>query len=992
MSVVISGALIDGAGISMSGCHIILKSRVNTSEVVMRTVADVVTGNCGEYCFEAQTGKYCVYLKQGWRDEYCVGDIAVYDDSKPGTLNDFLTALDEGDLKPDVVKRFEEMVAQAQQGAETATESERQAGQHVADAQQIKSDCQTLADNVQQNAEAVAEDKQRVAQLASEVEQNAGQVQQGVQSVTDAVKQAQQAADDSASSAEESKNNADNAALSEQNAKSCADNAAGSAQQTAQDVKATAAARDDAERFADEAQKNAAATAEDRNATAEDVRLSGQNAEESAQSAKDAEMAADSVRGFISDHLAVSTRYSVTEANRQFLAMQITEGRYSGIWRYLNPTGGINWYFLFLAMYESEGKAFSLRDRIVICEKAFRLGITVPFMPESLYEAGQRLMINDKLLFVNVAGVTGENVPDISNVSLGEFVYTGSAVLECLGNTEKQIPSSWSWFFVDVAADLYSPVAPDSTDSYPSLWFACIAEIADAAWLSASSGIGDYSRWHVIRQVAEYNILRQINVKANLVNVFQGDIAPGNTHYAQCFCQDNAEVWAGLRALVFLAGLVNDSEAASQYEAAMETIKQGLLGLFVPAQSRFKTYYDESDYPAEPSDGRFVQKDRFSVAPWRFGVLGTLAEQEQYGLPVLDAIQRAYPDLFTSDYAGIDTFAMSDFFAFVAKVTASQTAATTALRRLQIRKTAAITISDITAAMSVSSWGTVPRMSARDFMRINGRSVIEGGDITFPERNIRHIKPANNAQVVVDTINSDTVLFIDSDSALSYLQFRIMPGLVDGCRLSIIPKEDVTRTSFLTQDVQISDAPEAIFAGKAITFTYNATMQMWCRNYAPVISTAATNLLKEQSESLLVDGTHPVIPKVVVSTLNSSLSSFKSLPDGSRVYAMTLDVSNPIKKSSVGGVGIAVSAIVEPRYLYQNQSRQYIPAQYFVSSVSATASTITIKIQIVMPDIPYYALDMSTLGDAASADNGALPCVLLVKAFAGTTLRQNGMA
>ncbi|MCI3269330.1 prophage tail fiber N-terminal domain-containing protein, partial [Escherichia coli] len=26
----------------MSGCHIILKSRVNTSEVVMRTVADVV--------------------------------------------------------------------------------------------------------------------------------------------------------------------------------------------------------------------------------------------------------------------------------------------------------------------------------------------------------------------------------------------------------------------------------------------------------------------------------------------------------------------------------------------------------------------------------------------------------------------------------------------------------------------------------------------------------------------------------------------------------------------------------------------------------------------------------------------------------------------------------------------------------------------------------------------------------------------------------------
>ncbi|EFN9664733.1 hypothetical protein D3G64_24135 [Escherichia coli] len=196
MSVVISGALIDGAGIPMSGCHIILKSRVNTSEVVMRTVADVVTGNCGEYCFKAQTGKYCVYLKQDWRDEYCVGDIAVYDDSKPGTLNDFLTALDEGDLKPDVVKRFEEMVAQAQQSAEAAAESERQAGQHVADAQKIKGDCQTLADNVQQNAEAVAEDKRQVAQRALQVEDTAEGVRQDAEAARQAASDAEQARDE----------------------------------------------------------------------------------------------------------------------------------------------------------------------------------------------------------------------------------------------------------------------------------------------------------------------------------------------------------------------------------------------------------------------------------------------------------------------------------------------------------------------------------------------------------------------------------------------------------------------------------------------------------------------------------------------------------------------------------------------------------------------------------------------------------------------------
>ncbi|HBA9084571.1 TPA: phage tail protein, partial [Escherichia coli] len=237
MSVVISGALIDGAGIPMSGCHIILKSRVNTSEVVMRTVADVVTGNCGEYCFKAQTGKYCVYLKQDWRDEYCVGDIAVYDDSKPGTLNDFLTALDEGDLKPDVVKRFEELVAQAQQSAEAAAESERQAGQHVADAQKIKADCQTLADNVAQNAEDVTEDKKQVALLASSATQDAARAEQAVKDADKIVQKAVDKLDEAATLTGEVKASAEAAAKSEQNAKQHRDEA----QRIVDDLKGTSA-------------------------------------------------------------------------------------------------------------------------------------------------------------------------------------------------------------------------------------------------------------------------------------------------------------------------------------------------------------------------------------------------------------------------------------------------------------------------------------------------------------------------------------------------------------------------------------------------------------------------------------------------------------------------------------------------------------------------------------------------------------------------------
>ena len=178
MSVLISGALINGAGVPMAECKIYLDALVNTSEVVTESFAVIETDAAGQYAFEAQKGKYTVHIKQKNGPKCCVGDISVYDDSKPGTLNDFLTALDEGDLKPDVVKRFEELMAQARQSAEAAAESERQAGQHVADAQQIKSDCETLADNVQQNAEAVAEDKKHVEQIVSSVSLDADRAEQ----------------------------------------------------------------------------------------------------------------------------------------------------------------------------------------------------------------------------------------------------------------------------------------------------------------------------------------------------------------------------------------------------------------------------------------------------------------------------------------------------------------------------------------------------------------------------------------------------------------------------------------------------------------------------------------------------------------------------------------------------------------------------------------------------------------------------------------------
>ncbi|EKP6428880.1 prophage tail fiber N-terminal domain-containing protein [Escherichia coli] len=225
MSVLISGALINGAGVPMAECKIYLDALVNTSEVVIESFAVIETDAAGQYAFEAQKGKYTVHIKQKNGPKCCVGDISVYDDSKPGTLNDFLTALDEGDLKPDVVKRFEEMVAQAQQSAEAAAKSEQQAGQHVADAQQIKSDCQTLADNVQQNAEDVAEDKKQVALLASSATQDAARAEQAVKDADKIVQKAVDKLGEAATLTGEAKASAEAAAKSEQSAKQHRDEA-----------------------------------------------------------------------------------------------------------------------------------------------------------------------------------------------------------------------------------------------------------------------------------------------------------------------------------------------------------------------------------------------------------------------------------------------------------------------------------------------------------------------------------------------------------------------------------------------------------------------------------------------------------------------------------------------------------------------------------------------------------------------------------------------
>ncbi len=267
MAVKISGVLKDGAGKPVVNCAIELRAKRTSPTVVVDIVATCFTGSDGGYAIDTEPGFYDVFLLREGYPPVKAGEIYVAPTDEPNTLNAFLDAPKDGDLRPEVMKRFEEMVNtvirlseqvssdteraetaatdainaatsaagskdeaeelknQAQQNAEAAAESERQAGQHVADAQQIKSDCETLADNVQQNAEAVAEDKNQVALLASSATQDAARAEQAVKDADKIVQKAVDKLGEAATLTGEAKASAEAAAKSEQSAKQHRDEA-----------------------------------------------------------------------------------------------------------------------------------------------------------------------------------------------------------------------------------------------------------------------------------------------------------------------------------------------------------------------------------------------------------------------------------------------------------------------------------------------------------------------------------------------------------------------------------------------------------------------------------------------------------------------------------------------------------------------------------------------------------------------------------------------
>ncbi|HFM0917222.1 TPA: prophage tail fiber N-terminal domain-containing protein [Escherichia coli] len=248
MAVQISGVLKDGAGKPIQNCTIQLKAKRNSTTVVVNTVASENPDEAGRYSMDVEYGQYSVaLLVEGFPPSHA-GTITVYEDSKPGTLNDFLGAATEDDVCPEALYRFEKMVEEAARNAEAASQSAAAAKKSETAAASSRNAAKTSETNAGNSTKAAASSKtaaQNAATAAERSETNARASEEA-----------------SADSEEASRRNAESAAENAGVATTKAREAAADATKAGQKKDEALSAATRAEKAADRAEAAAEVTAE----------------------------------------------------------------------------------------------------------------------------------------------------------------------------------------------------------------------------------------------------------------------------------------------------------------------------------------------------------------------------------------------------------------------------------------------------------------------------------------------------------------------------------------------------------------------------------------------------------------------------------------------------------------------------------------------------------------------------------------------------------
>lgn len=144
-----TGEPLGGATITLTSLH----NRVG----ILKGVFSHVTTQSGEYDFPVLPGVYSVRLTQSAQRLSEIGIIRVYEDSQDGSLNDFLSVTD-ADLRPESLKKFEEIAMQIQKSAESVRLY----------AEEVKRDCAITLENRKQTERLLSLIAEPLSQSAAE--------------------------------------------------------------------------------------------------------------------------------------------------------------------------------------------------------------------------------------------------------------------------------------------------------------------------------------------------------------------------------------------------------------------------------------------------------------------------------------------------------------------------------------------------------------------------------------------------------------------------------------------------------------------------------------------------------------------------------------------------------------------------------------------------------------------------------------------------------
>ncbi|EPP5441145.1 phage tail protein, partial [Escherichia coli] len=217
---------------------------------------------------DVEYGQYSVILLvEGFPPSHA-GTITVYEDSQPGTLNDFLGAMTEDDTRPEALRRFELMVEEVARNASAVAQNTAAAKKSASNASTSAREAATHATDAAGSARAASTSAGQAASSAQSASSSAGTASAKATEASKSAAAAESSKSAAATSASAAKTSETNAAASQQSAATSASAATTKASEAATSARDAAASKEAAKSSETNASSSASSAASSATATA----------------------------------------------------------------------------------------------------------------------------------------------------------------------------------------------------------------------------------------------------------------------------------------------------------------------------------------------------------------------------------------------------------------------------------------------------------------------------------------------------------------------------------------------------------------------------------------------------------------------------------------------------------------------------------------------------------------------------------------------------